>query len=245
MTTKKKQPDLSLILPCFNEEPVFTRSVECILSTLRSSMYSFEIIFVDDGSDDATRTLIKNVCKKDPLCRYIFHPYNKGRGAAVTTGFMEAGGDVIGYIDIDLEVMPVYIPDIVSLIKAGKADIVIGNRVYRTSMGSIVREVLSVGYRNLADWLIGTGGADTESGYKFFNRKKFLPILATINDQRWFWDTESIVRSRRAGLVVTEVPVLFLRRFDKVSSVHIIRDTIEYIGNIWRFRKELSITNYE
>jgi len=151
--------------------------------------------------------------------------------------------NVVGYIDIDLEVPPVYIPDIVSLIKKNKADIVIGNRVYRTSMGSIVREVLSVGYRNLADWLIGTGGADTESGYKFFNRKKFLPILATIKDQRWFWDTESIVRSRRAGLVVTEVPVLFLRRFDKVSSVHIIRDTIEYIGNIWRFRKELIMHN--
>lgn len=243
MKQKERHYDVSLVLPCFNEEPVFAGSVQFILSTLQSSTYSFEIIFVDDGSTDRTRALITRVCQKNHSCRFIFHPQNKGRGAAVTTGILVAKGDVVGYIDIDLEVSPVYIPDIVSLIKSGKADVVVGKRVYRTSIGSIVREVLSVGYRNLARVCIRTGGVDTESGYKFFNRKKFLPVVQTIKDQRWFWDTESVVRSRHAGLHVVEVPVLFIRRFDKVSSVHIIRDTMEYFGNIWRFRKELIMQN--
>jgi glycosyltransferase involved in cell wall biosynthesis len=240
MVLMGKHIDLSLILPCFNEDAVFEKSVRCILSMLQSSTYSFEIIFVDDGSTDHTKLHIENMCKKHTFCRYIFHAHNQGRGAAVTTGIYKAHGDVVGYIDIDLEVSPVYIPDILALLQDGKADIVIGNRIYRTSIGSIVREILSVGYRKLSDIAITTGGFDTESGYKFFNRKKFLPILKTIKDKRWFWDTESIVRSRRAGLRVIEVPVLFVRRFDKVSSVHIVRDTLEYFRNIWQFRKELS-----
>lgn len=243
MKTKGNHIDLSLVLPCFNEEALFTKSVKFIIATLSASAYTFEIIFVDDGSTDATRTRIKQVCAKYPFCRSIFHRGNKGRGAAVTTGIQAANGDVVGYIDIDLEVLPVYIPDIVSLIKHRKADVVVGRRIYRTSMGSLVREVLSVGYRRLADLLIQTGGVDTESGYKFFNRQKFLPVLKKIKDKHWFWDTESIVLSRQAGLTVIEVPVLFLRRFDKVSSVHIFRDTLDYIGNIWRFRRELIMHN--
>jgi len=239
----KKHIDLSLILPCFNEHAVFEKSVACILSTLKDSSYTFEIIFVDDGSSDDTRMLITNVCKTQTSCTYILHTQNDGRGAAVTDGIRIAKGDVVGYIDIDLEVSPVYIPDIVSLIKKGDADVVVGNRIYRTSAGSMIREILSVGYRKLSDWIIGTGGVDTESGYKFFNRKRFLPVLKTIKDKRWFWDTESIVRSRKIGLVIKEVPVLFIRRFDKVSSVHIIRDTLTYFWDIWRFRKELIMHN--
>lgn len=235
-----KQPiDLSLILPCYNEEPIFTESVKRIIDVLSLSRLSYEIIFVDDKSPDKTAQLIQNACTKYPHTNALYHTINKGRGKTVTDGLKEAIGTVVGYIDIDLEVSPVYIPMLVHMILENKADVVIGKRMYRTNVQSIPREILSSGYQWLSNYLIGTGNLDTESGYKFFNRKKILPILALTRHPHWFWDTEIMILAKRKGLCIEEVPVLFVRRFDKTSSVRIVRDSIDYIQSLWKFRKRL------
>lgn len=234
----KHSIDFSLILPCFNEAAHFRESVAQILSSLSVSRYRWEVIFVDDGSTDSTRKLITAVCRKNRQCRYVFHPENLGRGAAVTTGMHNAHGTIVGYIDIDCEVSPLYIPSFVEMIIAKKADVVVGKRIYQTSVSSLVRWILSVGYRSVAGLFLATDGIDTESGYKFFRKKTFLPVLATIRNQGWFWDTESIVRSKRFGLRIREIPVLFIRRSDKKSSVRIVRDTAVYIGALIRFLEE-------
>ena len=145
----------------------------------------------------------------------------------------------MGFIDIDCEVSPVYIPEMVRMILAGKADVVIGNRIYRTGITSLHREILSAGYRWLADGMIGTGKMDTESGYKFFDRKKILPVLEKTKHPGWFWDTEIVVLAKRAGLRVVAYPVLFLRRSDKTSTVRVVEDTIDYLRSLWRFRRQL------
>jgi hypothetical protein len=155
-----------------------------------------------------------------------------GRGAAVTTGIRAAKASIAGYIDIDCEVSPIYIPICVQYIKNGLSDVVVGKRIYRTSLRSILREVLSTGYRIAVDTLLGTHGIDTESGYKFFHIKSFLPVLSDIHNKQWFWDTESIVASLRYGLRVHEMPVLFLRRPEKKSSVRLVHDTVAYIQAI-------------
>jgi len=235
----KKRLDFSLVLPCFNEDPVFEESVASIIQILQTTKFSFEILFVDDTSTDTTRKLIARACKRYSFCRYVFHPANMGRGAAVSTGIRQARAEIVGYIDIDCEVSPLYIPSCVQIIRNNTADIVVGKRIYRTSFSSIIREILSVGYRMIADRILGTDGIDTESGYKFFRRRTFLPVLATIKDQHWFWDTESIVLSRRAGLRIQEEPVLFLRRLDKKSSVRILPDTLLYLKNVWEFSRRI------
>lgn len=231
---KKFTIDVSLILPCFNETDVFASSVVRIVDVLNTSKLRYEIIFVDDGSRDGTVDLIKKI----PF-RSIFHQKNQGRGKTVADGILAAKGSVVGYIDIDCEVGPEYIPQMVHLILEKKADIVIGKRIYRSSAGSLLREVLSRGYQWLSDLMIGTEKLDTETGYKFFRKSKIVPILAATSHPGWFWDTEIMVRSKRAGLRIAEVPVLFIRRFDKQSSVHILRDTIDYMVQLWRFRRSL------
>ncbi|MBI3577136.1 glycosyltransferase family 2 protein [Candidatus Gottesmanbacteria bacterium] len=234
-----KRIDVSLVLACYNEEPVFAGSVARIVKTLQQNPWSFEIIFVDDKSGDDTASAINQVCKTYSFCRAIYHKANTGRGRTVGDGIRAAAGTVVGYIDIDLEVSPVYISDMVSLILENSADVVIGKRVYRTSPSSILREVLSRGYQWLSDQTVGTGGMDTETGYKFFNRKKILPILAKTVRPGWFWDTEIMVYARGAGLRIVEYPVLFLRRIDKESSVRIIEDTWDYLVNLWNFRRRI------
>jgi hypothetical protein len=64
-----------------------------------------------------------------------------------------------------------------------------------------------------------------------------LPILDQIQDQRWFWDTEIMVRSYLNGLKIIEIPTLFIRRFDKQSTVNTLSDSIEYLIQLYRFKK--------
>lgn len=234
--------ELSLVLPCFNESGLFTDSVTRITAVLDLSTISYEIIFVDDNSRDNTKALIeKLITKKGKHGRFraLYHTHNHGRGKTVRDGIRMATGAVVGYIDIDCEVDPVYIPYMVSLILGKQADVVIGKRFYRSSPQAVLREVLSRGYQWLSDAMIGTGGLDTETGYKFFDRKKILPVLKKATNPGWFWDTEIMVYALQAGLRVTEVPVLFLRRFDKKSSVNIVKDTIDYMVKLVRFRRLL------
>jgi glycosyltransferase involved in cell wall biosynthesis len=234
--------DLSLILPCYNEAGLFADSVSRIRDVLDATYLSYEIIFVDDKSSDSTPKLINKLVAKprNTIFRAIYHDRNQGRGAAVTDGIRAAKGTVVGYIDIDCEVSPVYMPRMVTMILKKHADVVIGRRIYRTSMGSMLREILSRGYQWLSDTLIGTGGLDTETGYKFFARKKIVPILDKIAHKGWFWDTEIMVYAKRKKLAIVEIPVLFLRRFDKHSSVNIFRDTMDYMVHLIRFRNHLS-----
>lgn len=238
----RRHAELSLVLPCFNESGLFADSVARITAILDLSTITYEIIFVDDYSRDNTRELIETILKTDrqgQKFRAIFHTHNQGRGKTVCDGIRAARGTVVGYIDIDCEVDPVYIPHMVSQIIAHRADVVTGRRFYRTSPQAMLREILSRGYQWLSDAMIGTGGLDTETGYKFFSRKKILPILAKAQNPGWFWDTEIMVYAKRAKLVIVEVPVLFLRRFDKQSTVHLVSDTVGYIRNLRRFRNVL------
>jgi glycosyltransferase involved in cell wall biosynthesis len=235
-----KRPDFTLILACFNEAPHFEESVRQIDEVLSLSHISYEILFVDDKSRDNTAELIARALVRHKNRRAVYHRFNMGRGRTVSDGIMNARGTIVGYIDIDLEVSPVYIPTIVKdMLENGALDVVIGRRNYRTSLPSIIREILSLGYQWIAEKMVGTGFLDTESGYKFFRRKKILPVLGKAKHPHWFWDTEIIVFARRAGLRVTEVPVLFVRRFDKKSTVRIIPDTIDYIKSLWQLWKRL------
>lgn len=230
--------DLSLVLACYNEEPVIEESVRQILETLDHTTLKYEIIFVDDCSRDRTRELIDATIATHPdknLSR-LFHQKNIGRGGAVSDGIRAARGEVAGYIDIDLEVRAHYIPACALAVQQG-ADVAIGLRIYRFQPRSLDRFVLSKGYHALAQKMLGMDEFwDTESGYKFFNRARILPVLDEIEDQRWFWDTEVMVRAALHGYRIVEIPVLFLRDYDKTSSVNLMRDTLDYIQRLWQFR---------
>ncbi|MGB9299003.1 MAG: glycosyltransferase [Anaerolineae bacterium] len=231
-------PDLSLVLACYNEELVIEDSVAAILEVLDDTRYSYELIFVDDCSKDRTRDLIDGLIERYPDKRMsrIFHTENKGRGGAVSDGILAAQGDVAGFIDIDLEVHARYIPSCVNAVRNG-ADIAVGRRIYKLNLRSLDRYVLSAGYVWLVRRLLGADLNDTETGYKFFKRERILPVLDEIDDQRWFWDTEVMVRSYYREYNIAEIPCLFLRRFDKASTVSPLADTVDYIRQLWRFRK--------
>lgn len=87
--------------------------------------------------------------------------------------------------------------------------------------------------------ILGIQLNDTETGYKFFDRRKILPVLKKTRNPGWFWDTEIMTIAYYQGLKIEEIPVLFIRRFDKQSMVNIIPDTLDYFVNLCRFRKRV------
>lgn len=234
-----KKPDISLVIACYNEEQLLSKSVSRITSVLDDSVFSYELIFVDDKSRDGTREIIASLVKKNKNFRAVYHDVNQGRGKTVRDGIVVAKGQVVGFIDIDLEVSPVYVTQFVRMILNKKADVVTGLRVYREGVTSLHRSILSRGYSWLVRTILGIPLQDTETGYKFFNRKKILPIVKKTKSNGWFWDTEIMTFVHYAGLKIREEPVLFIRRFDKKSSVRLIHDTVEYLINIVAFRKRL------
>lgn len=230
--------DLSLVVACYNEEYELVDSVRQVVEILDSARWSWEIIFVDDVSRDRTRELIDRLIAQypDKTLRKLFHDHNTGRGRTVADGFRLARGRFIGYIDIDLEVHARYMPSMLLALEQG-ADVATAHRMYKVEPRLFHRFVASQSYAHLMRWLLGVHLKDTETGYKFFNRERILPLLDQVANERWFWDTEIMVRAALAGLTIREIPCLFMRRYDKQSTVNVIADSIDYFKNLWRFRK--------
>jgi glycosyltransferase involved in cell wall biosynthesis len=231
-------PDLSLVVACFNEEPILEQSVAETLRVLDSLRVTCEIIFVDDASRDRTVAVIDRVMAANPgrALRKIQHRENVGRGGTVTDGIRASEGRLVGFIDIDLEVHARYILSCVLALENGY-DVATALRVYKLSLRSMNRYIMSRGYRWLMRRLLGVPLQDTETGFKFFRRDAILPILDATVDRGWFWDTEIMVRAYHAGLRIVELPSLFIRRFDKQSSLSPLKDTLDYAGKLWRFRR--------
>jgi hypothetical protein len=78
---------------------------------------------------------------------------------------------------------------------------------------------------------------DTEAGFKFFNREKILPVINEVQDNHWFWDTEIMVRAFYHGLKMNEVPILFIRKNQKYSTLKTFSDTLYYFKKLLEFRK--------
>src|SRR5438552_8648383 len=194
-------PYLSLLRSCYNEGDILAESFRAIRETLDGMGRPYEIVFVDDVSRDRTREILREIVAENPevSLNVILHEKNRGRGATVTDGFRAARGEIAGYIDVDLEVHPRYIPSLVRAIEKG-ADVAVVRRIYAFQLRSLDRYFMSRGYSFLVRKLLGVSLRDTETGYKFFRREALLPVFDAIEDPAWFWDTECMVRAVRRGL---------------------------------------------
>jgi hypothetical protein len=230
--------DLSLVIACYNEAGHLEDSIRQILKIMATTKYKYEIIFVDDGSSDGTKDIICRLCNNNKMMSYVFHERNEGRGKSVSDGIKRAKGEVVGFMDIDLETHAMYIPWLVAEVLGG-ADIAYAWRIYIRKLHSLDRWILNRGYNFLVRNFLGLRLMDTEAGFKFFNREKILSVLEKVKDSHWFWDTEIIARSYFKGLKIIEVPTLYVRNRSKKSTVKIFKDTIYYFKKLLLFKYEL------
>lgn len=227
--------EISIVLACYNEGPTLESNVQKIITQLEKLAVGWEVIFVEDGSRDGTRAKVLELSNRIKNSRVILHRKNKGRGRSVKDGLKASRGTICGFLDIDCEIAPSYIPLFLKKISEGN-DMVVARRRYRTSLNSLARMVASKVYALVVSILLDLPIRDTEAGFKFFRRKKILPVLAKSADPGWFWDTEICFLAHRSGLNISEILVSFIRSKDKKSTVRLIPDSIQYLRKIFQFR---------
>src|SRR4029079_11661592 len=121
---------ISLVLPCYKDAPHLRRTVERIVQTLELLRLPFEVILVNDASPDDTGEVANQIASEPGAksIRVIHHEVNLGRGAAFVSGARAATGEIVGYLDVDLEVSSVYLLECVSLIAHDDLDMALGQR---------------------------------------------------------------------------------------------------------------------
>jgi len=116
-------PLLSVVMPAYNERA----TIEEIIGRVLAVPLRIELIVVDDGSTDGTRDILQRLAAAHPF-KLVLQPQNAGKGAALQRGFQEVTGDLVVIQDADLEYSPEELPDLISLIREGRADVVYGSR---------------------------------------------------------------------------------------------------------------------
>ncbi len=235
---KGKKIELSIILACYNEMQILHKSIFELIEFLDNTKLNYEIIMIDDCSKDGTNKELPKLAKKYPQIKFYLHKKNIGRGGTVSEGLKLAKGQVIGFLDIDLETPPWYISPAYMYIKKGY-DLVIAYRIHKLDIRIIIRTILSREYNFLVRNILKIPFPDTEAGFKFFNRKKILPILKETKDKGWFWDTEVITRAYYKKHKIKMLPTLFIRKPSKTSTVKVFSDSLDYFKKLLRFRKEI------
>jgi glycosyltransferase involved in cell wall biosynthesis len=195
---------LSVVVPVFNE----VDTVERLLRRVREVPLWTEIIVVDDGSSDGTRDVLREV-EGTLVDTLVFHERNRGKGAALRTGFERATGDVVVVQDADLEYDPREFPLLLQPILEGKADAVYGSRF----LGGPHRVLLfwhSVGNRVLtllSNMFTDLNLTDMETCYKMV-RRELLHSLP-LNSDRFGIEPELTARLAQAGARIYELPISY------------------------------------
>jgi dolichol-phosphate mannosyltransferase len=125
--SQEKPTKLSVVVPCFNEEKTLERCLHHVLEIQDESL-SLEIIIVDDCSTDNSLKKAETLAEKYPEITVLCHEQNRGKGAALQTGFQHATGQIVAVQDADLEYDPVDLKRMVAPIADKKADVVLGSR---------------------------------------------------------------------------------------------------------------------
>lgn len=208
---------------------------------MEKAALDYEVVIVDDGSDEETRKRLAEYFERQKNVILVFSDKNEGRGGAVAKGIKASSKKYAGFIDTDLDIPARYMLELYGFIKDNGSDAVIGKRVYElgVSLYNWMRFIYSRAYFLLANAVLNMNFLDTETGIKIFDRSKVLTVLDAVEEKGWFWDTEVISRLLRSGFNVRQLPVRVVRS-NKTSSVRFLRDTAAYLKALARYRGKLA-----
>lgn len=219
--------DVSAILCAYNEEEAILADLSDVRDALEASGRSFEIIVIDDGSRDRTAELARQV----PGVRLISHAFNRGNGAARTTGVHAAQGRVVVFTDVDRTYPNGRIPEFLDAMDAG-ADMVIGARRVEAGTWRLLRVPAKALLRKLAQFMTGSQIPDLNSGLRAQRRDltlRYLPILPTTHS----WVSTITIAFLSGGFLVQWLPIDYYPRVG-ASTFHPLRDTYNYLTLIVR-----------
>lgn len=221
-------PNLSVIVPAFNEVASISRTVEAIMAHLTATDRSFEIIVAADG-DDGTRELVAEMAHSDGRISVIGSPERGGKGRGVRAGIFKATGQYVGFCDADYKTPIEEIEKILPWLEQGYP-VVIGSRRVDDARVEVpapmYRRLGSSGFGIVRNVLVGLGEVrDTQCGFKFFHRAAAKAIFSRQRIDGYMFDVEILYLARLLNYRIKEVGVRWQDDGDSRSNV---------IGGSWK-----------
>lgn len=244
------KPYLSVIIPAYNEEENIKKGApRKVLGYLAEQKYSWEVLFVDDGSSDGTAQLLEKYAKHN--IRLIKNPH-QGKAATVRTGMLAGLGEIILFTDMDQATPINQVEKFLPYFSQGW-DIVIGSRHGRKG-APIVRKLMAMGFVLLRTLFLRLPFSDTQAGFKAFTRAsaqkvfRSLVIFGKHNLIRQAavkagFDLEFLYVARRLGYKIKEVPVEW--NYQGTMRVSPLRDSVESLKDILRIRWHSLLGDYK
>jgi len=213
--------DLSIIIPCYNEE----KNLEETIKRISLPEVSFEIIIVNDGSEDKTKEVAQKIIEENKNVKLINTPKNRGKTLALKEGLLKAQGEIIIIQDADLTVAPEYLNIFYKRIITSPQTFLMGTRfkfkIDKEAMPlkNLISNKITAKIFSL---LLSQKITDTLCGTKAFPKK----LLNFINFSSCRWpDFDLIVAAKKAGLTIREIPVRYSPRKYGTSKMKIYPDS--------------------
>jgi len=203
---------LSVIIPCYNEESTLAECIEHVMAIADDDV-KLELLIVDDGSQDESVSIARQLQRKFPPVKLIVHDRNKGKGAALHTGFASATGDFIAVQDADLEYDPQDLKKLLGPLIEDKADVVIGSRFSSGGTRRVLYFWHSAGNRLitlLSNFLTDLNLTDIESCYKIFKREVLQSI--ELKEKRFGFEPEIVAKIGQKRLRIYEAGISYYGR---------------------------------
>jgi glycosyltransferase involved in cell wall biosynthesis len=236
-------PSLSVVMVAYNEEACLPAAAERTVAFLSERVVDPELILVDDGSSDATGTLVDGIAARRRWVRAYHHAENRGVGAALRTGFAAACRDWIAIMPADGQIDPYEIEAFFN--EAREVDLVLSNYRDRAGRSSLHRRVLTAGFQ-LATLSILQTTIKGESIY-VVRRELLRRLLGRLRSDTFFLNIELPIRAEREGASLRSVLIDFHPRAAGRSKVtgagrilRTIGEMIELRVSLWRERRDAS-----
>jgi glycosyltransferase involved in cell wall biosynthesis len=241
------QKTLTLVIPAYNEEKTVQRVLDRIFEFIPDI---HEVIIIDDGSTDSTSAICRDYMLKEKRVKLVAHAGNQGKTAALRTGFAEASGAIVVVQDADLEYDPRDIPELISPIREGVADVCLGSRFMIRRAGRVLyyRHYLANKFLTFVNnVLTDLNFTDVETGYKAMKSEIAKNLL--IESSGFGFEIEVVAKCKKLGVRMFEVPISYYGRTYAEGKKIGLRDGLDAIWylikfNLFRtrtesFRKEL------
>lgn len=230
-----QRPELSVIIPAWNEAGGIEDTLQRFSAHLREQGYPYEILVVDDGSTDGTRDIVREASATlDSSIRLIAHPENRGKGAALRTGAAASTGRVVVFTDADMPYTIANFEAMISHVRDGSADIAAGARDLPQSEGDpsypLIRKLAGRILSILVKLFLRVPVFDTQCGLKAFDGELARSLLRRSRIEGFGLDFEIIYFAAREGRRIARVPVQLSHRHE--SRVNLLRDSVVMLRDL-------------
>ena len=232
-----KTKKLSIIVPCYNEKAT-VRKILAEIKAVNLGTTKKEIIIVDDGSQDGTRLLLKQLTRKNKNIHLLFQKENQGKGAALKRGILASTGDVVVVQDADLEYDPQEYKRLLYPIERGHADVVYGSRFIGGEPHRIIyyrNQVANKFLTILSNMFTGLNLTDVETCYKMMRGDLARKLAKNLQAKRFGFEPEITARVAKSGARVYEIGISYYGRSKAEGKKIGFRDGLKAIWEIVYF----------